>query len=269
MSTFAMRIPDTPSEEARQRANANCLCAFFVEGQGPDFRPLFVEPRKSLSAWVAAIQAGQDLYPPWREIRASMANWRVHVDKLLDEIHAEKSLYLESFALELRQKTLQKDSPDLPSIQRQISELDEKENGLRRAQNQELDSHFSIPSPFTSTDRTGSSFDGPITPGNPDRLWIWLSKRSTIINHSIDAQIGLGNKNGANVVADRDYPLTINCNGCEFNNTNPVIKEGSEGSRVVHSSVTILSPKASLTTQSPNLRAAVSPAAACRISGIP
>ena len=58
-----------------------------------------------------------------------------------------------------------------------------------------------------------------------------------------------------NVVANKDYPVTLTCTGCIFDNSKVVIPRGD---RVAHSSVKVTSSKASLTADSQNLHQAVS-----------
>ena len=110
------------SYEAARAANINCFI-MFVRGEEPASRSLFTEPLKSHSAWVAAIQSGQDSYAPLPEIRAAMANWRAHVEKLLSEIREKQSYESELFSLEKREKTLKVESPEWEAIHNRISGL--------------------------------------------------------------------------------------------------------------------------------------------------
>jgi len=95
-----------------------------------------------------------------------------------------------------------------------MSRLEGQFENIESSLRDELQRSFPLPPPVPKEALTKSPFDGKITPGRPDRLWIWTARDSGLIGEGIPAQIGLGNKNGPNVVADRDYSLGLRCEGC-------------------------------------------------------
>jgi hypothetical protein len=243
---------------AAQPGNGGGVCSSIRPGwvssaasSGAESGRLFQEPEQQLSAWVTAVGSGADQYPPMVEIREQMAKWRSRDQQFLQQMSDATVLAPRVLAASEQLASLKPESEEWNEARRANVAQEENFTSTLATAQSGLESSFDIPSPLKPSDRTPSPFTGPVTPGTPERLWIWLRRPSAPIGETIEADIGLGNSKGPNVVADKDYPVSFVCQGCVIKDSRITINRGD---RFVKTSVRLSAPKEKLTAQSSGLK---------------
>jgi hypothetical protein len=229
--------------------SAQWMAAVAPKGSGSV--SLFAGTHKTLTGWITAIRSGSDRYPPLDEIRTRMAEWRGRVSGLQGALGRVPQLEERRANVRTQRSRLKPESGEWQASRAEEERLDEEiRSALREAQFQG-ESSAKIPAPILPTDRTRSPFDGPVTPGPPNSLWIWTEKSSAPVGDIINAQVGLANDAGPNCKADQDYSIDLTCQGCTINNPQITIQQGD---RYARTEIRVKAPTAAVNANSGKLK---------------
>lgn len=294
--------PPVPSEIYSDLGSSEFNDEFLKKGEwAKPFQRLLDE----LSAWESAIQSGIDTFPPLDQIRPQMAAWRKSASRaetLVDRLARVQAAY-GSINKRLRPLVvcIISDSEwnkkydeelsrhprgpyhlpnrfSIPSdrptelMWESMSRLENEFGKTESLLGDEFHQSFPITPPMPNEAPGRSPFDGRITPGRPDRLWIWTARDSGLIGEGIPAQIGLGNNKGPNVVADRDYSFGLKCDGCGVaspqGDTESPFREFniSKGGRYVSTTIVPKETKLSVAATSGDLSEGKKPLGGCKES---
>jgi hypothetical protein len=255
----------TKATEEAQRAGAALMAATISGGEIPqnDFAtewlhtaapngaasaPFYAGTDKLLHAWITAITRGEDNNPPTEEIRSAMERWQQSHASILESLQQGAAL---EKTLRTKAARIAKMRPESPERLYAREEQQQQQLALRKLltdAGSELNSPAAIPAPILDADRTPSPFNGPVTPGSPDHLWIHLRRASTLIGETIKVQVGLANRRGPNVVARQSYRINVNCEGCTVQRNAILIPE--EGRNYVETEIRITAPVAKIAANS-------------------
>ena len=224
-----------------------------VAPNGPGATPFYAGTEEILATWISAIESGEETNPRADDIRAALQNWQETHARILDSLEQSAKLEKSARALELR---LAKLKPESDAYNYYKAQLDQQQLTIRKLLSDagsDLASPAALPHPNRDSDRSPSPFGGPPTPGEPDRLWIYLRKLSAPIGESIPVEIGLANDRGPNVTAAQSYTVSLTCDGCRVSSESVIILNGKRFAPV---ELRVTAATAHLRAKSPGLGAA-------------
>jgi hypothetical protein len=224
-----------------------------VAPNGPGATPFYAGTEEILAAWISAIESGEETNPRADDIRAALQNWQETHARILDSLEQSAKLEKSARALGLR---LAKLKPESDAYNYYKAQLDQQQLTIRKLLSDagsDLASSAALPHPNRDSDRSPSPFGGPPTPGEPDRLWIYLRKLSAPIGESIPVEIGLANDRGPNVTAAQSYTVSLTCEGCRVSPESVIILNGKRFAPV---ELWVTAATAHLRAKSPGLGAA-------------
>jgi hypothetical protein len=224
-----------------------------VAPNGPGATPFYAGTEEILATWISAVESGEEKNPPADDIRAALENWRETHARILESLDQSAKLERSARALELR---LAKLKPESDAYNYYKAQLDQQQLTIRKLLSDagsDLASAAALPHPNRDSDRSPSPFAGTATPGEPDRLWIYLRKVSAPIGESIPVEIGLANDRGPNVTAVQSYTVSLTCDGCRVSSESVIILNGK---RFAPAELWVTAATAHLRAKSPGLGAA-------------